>query len=333
MSQMTTTSSTTDSTIPSATQALELIIPEPGIATRPPMVLITCAGRSGSKWMLKMLDFHPGTLGRNEPDRMDGGLSDPSAENWEQRALDSGARIGFVDLAPDVVKDHARLWVKLTRADKLLYTRTVQKVFGRHPEAGYPWFMYNTKRMDQAQRVMKIVNARYLICKVLEETTHIPVIHIIRHPGGMLSSWLTRYAPNQDPDELMKKQQGIFQRICDHDPEFAKICGPVEGKELAELKVWCWRHAQEHMLELGRAHPRYMQVTFEKLSQNPVEIMEPAYALCGLEYTDSIRKHIDRETKASPAIASAWKSKLDPKYQDMVERVLDGSPITELLAD
>ena len=332
MSQMTTPDTSPQSTIPSADQARELIIPEPGVATRPPMVLITCAGRSGSKWMLKMLDFHPQTLGRNEPNRMDRGLSDPEAENWEQRALDSGARIGFVDLAPDVVKDHARLWVKLTRADKLLYTRTVQKVFGRHPEAQYPWSMYNTKRMAQAQRVMKIVNARYLICKVLEETTHIPVIHIIRHPSGMLSSWLIRFAPNQDPDELMGLQRGIYSRICERDPAFAQICGPVEGKELAELKVWCWRHAQEHMLRLGRAHPRYMQVTFEKLSQNPVEIMEPAYALCGLEFTDVIRKHIDQETKASPAIATAWKKKLDPKHQEMVERVLEGSPITQLLA-
>lgn len=316
----------------SSEQAPELIIPEPGVDTRPPMVLITCAGRSGSKWMLKMLDFHPQTLGRNEPNRMDRGLSDPDAENWEQRALDSGARIGFVDLAPDVVKDHARVWVKLTRADKLLYTRTLQRILGRHPEAGYPWLMYSPKRIAQGQRVMKIVNARYMICRVLEETTHIPVIHIIRHPGGMLSSWLTRFAPKQDPDELMELQRGIYSRICERDPAYAQICGPVDGKELAELKVWCWRHAQEHMLRLGRAHPRYMQVTFEKLSQNPVEIMEPAYALCGLEFTDAIRTHIERETKASASIATAWKQKLDPKYQDMVERVLDGSPITELLA-
>lgn len=277
--------------------------------------------------MLKMLDFHPQTLGRNEPNRMDNGLKDVNTENWEQRAINSGARIGFVDMAPDVVKDYARLWVKLTRSDKLLYTRTIQKIFGRHPEAPYPWCMYSTEKIRQAQRIMKIVNARHLICKVLEETTHIPVIHLIRHPGGMLSSWLIRFAPTQDKDALFAIQQGILARIHEQDPAYEEITGPVEGKEIAELKLWCWRHAQEHMIRLGRAHPRYMQVTFEKLSEKPVEIMEPIYALCGLEYTKSIKARIQQETAASPEIASAWRGKLDPQYQKLVEHVLAGSMI------
>jgi hypothetical protein len=318
----------------SATQPqTERIIPEPGPNTRPSIVLITCAGRSGSKWMLKMLDFHPQTLGRNEPDRpnMDPSLSDPTTLDWEERAMASGARIGFVDQAPTVLKDHARLWVKMTRADKLLYMHKLQKLFGRYPVAGYPWLMYNTKRIANAQRVMKIVNARHMICRMLEETTHIPVIHLIRHPGGMLNSWLNRFAPTQDQEALLQKQQRIFSRICEQDPDFAEIAGPMECKELAELKVWCWRHAQEHMLGLGRAHPRYAQVTFEHLSQRPVDIMEPIYALCGLEYTDSIRSLIQRETADSPEIASAWKRKLSAEHQDMVDRVLDGSPICSLI--
>jgi hypothetical protein len=309
------------------------IIPSPGLRTRPPLVLVTCAGRSGSKWMLKMLNFHPQTLCRNEPNRegMDPGLADPDATNWEQRAMDSGAKIGFIDLAPDCVKDYARGWVKLTRADKLLYSRRVQNMTGRYPEAGYPWFMFNPSKVGDAQRVMKIINARYLICKILEETDHIPVIHLIRHPGGMLSSWLTRYVPEQNQNALLVKQRGILARIHEREPDFKQISGPVEGKDLAELKIWCWRHAQEHMLTLGALHPRYLQVTFEKLSQRPVEIMEPIYALCGLEYTESIKARIEHETSASPEIASAWKNKLSSEHQDLIERVLNGSVVEQYL--
>ncbi|MFK7883751.1 MAG: sulfotransferase [Phycisphaerales bacterium] len=310
------------------------INPVPGPATRPPLVLVTCAGRSGSKWMLRLLDFHPQTLCRNEPERMSPWLKDrdtPDWDAWFRRAMDVGPRIGFVDRTPAMPKDHMRAWVKATRADKLLYTRTLQKLLGRHPEARYPGAFYNASRVATAQRVLKVINARYFICRALQETDHFPIIHMIRHPGGMLNSWLNRFAPTQDQTELFATQQQILRNIHESDPAYASISGPVEGKELVELKLWCWRHAQDHILRLGREHPRYMPVVFEQLSQDPIRLMEPIYAMCGLEFTDQVRTLIRAETSQSESIAAAWKDKLGIERVAHVERVLDGSAVGEIL--
>jgi len=311
------------------------IIPDPGPETRPAMVVVTCAGRSGSKWMLRLLDFHPETLCRNEPARMHPWLVDRAVGDWDAwygRAMDVGPRIGFVDRAPADSKAHLRAWARFTRADLPLYSKMFQKLLGRTPEARYPRMIFHPGRVARAQRVLKLINARYFICRMLEETDHIPVIHIVRHPGGMLNSWLNRFAPTNDRDALFETQQGILQKIHERDPGYAEVTGPIEGMEMGEMKLWCWRHAQDHMLRLGDTHPRYVPVVFERLSRDPLGVMAPVYALCGLEFTDRMRTLIERETADSEGIADAWKRKLSGDHVALIERVLDGSRVGGLLA-
>ena len=139
------------------TAAYEPRIPETGYPQRPRLVLVTCAGRSGSKWMLRLFDFHPETLCRNEPERMTPALKDPATtswEEWERTAMDVGPRIGFVDRPPAKPKAYMRGWVKTSRADRVLYTRTLQKITGRHPEAKFPRVFYDADAVARAQRVL-----------------------------------------------------------------------------------------------------------------------------------------------------------------------------------
>lgn len=313
---------------------IERIIPQPGAGTRPPLVLVTCAGRSGSKWMLRLLDFHNQTLCRNEPERMSTWLKDPETPDWDawyDRAMELGARVGFVDRAPAQAKDYMRGWVKRTRVDRVLYSRRFQNITGRRPEAPYPGVLYNAEKLANAQRVLKVINARYFICRALNETDHFPIIHMVRHPGGMLNSWLNRFSPTQDQDELFETQQGILRKIHKRDPAYESVSGPVEGKDLVELKLWCWRHAQDHILSEGAGHPRYMPVVFEHLSERPAEVMAPVYEMCGLEFTDAMHGLIREETARSKDIAGAWKAKLSDEQAALIERVLDGSRVSQIL--
>lgn len=320
-------------TTPSEHPAAVRMIPEPGPATRPKLVVVTCAGRSGSKWMLRLMDFHPQTLCRNEPDRMTPAIKDASTPDWgewEQLGMSIGPRIGFVDRPPAMPKDHMRGWVKATRADKLLYAHRFQKLTGRHPEGRYPALFYNGEQTAQAQRVLKLINARHQVCRLLTETTHIPVIHMVRHPGGMLNSWLNRFAPTKDESDLVDTQRQILRRIHDSDPAYEQITGPADALDLVELKLWSWRHAQDSILRLGAAHPRYISVVFEQLSSNALELMTPIYAMCGLEYTDTMRDLIRAETARSEEIGSAWKDRLPPERVELVERVLQGSLVSRI---
>lgn len=307
--------------------------PHPGFATRPPLVLVTCSGRSGSKWMLRLLDFHPETLCRNEPERMTPALKDPATPDWgawEELAMAVGARIGFVDRPPAMPKRFMRGWVARTRADRVLYAKRVQRLTGRHPEAGYPTMLYRPALIEQAQRVLKVINARHFMCRLLKETDHVPVVHMVRHPGGMLNSWLNRFAPTQDEEALIARQREILEDIHGRDPSYRDVTGPADGKDLIELKLWCWRHAQDAILEAGAAHRRYAAVVFERLSVQPIEVMEPIYAMCGLEYTDEMRGLIREETAGSAQIATAWKDRLPAASGELIGRVLEGSRVGRL---
>ncbi len=94
--------------------------------------------------------------------------------------------------------------------------------------------------------------------------------------------------------------------------------------------MWSWRHAQDSILRLGAAHPRYISVVFEQLSSNALELMTPIYAMCGLEYTDTMRDLIRAETARSEEIGSAWKDRLPPERVELVERVLQGSLVSRI---
>jgi len=321
-------------TTPSKHSVVERIIPEPDPATRPKLVVVTCAGRSESKWMLRLMDFHPQTLCRNEPDRMTPAIKDASVSDWaewEHLGMSIGPRIGFVDRPPAMPKDYMRGWVKATRADKLLYAHRFQKLTGRYPEGRHPGLFYNAERIAEAQRVLKLINARHLVCRLLTETDHIPIIHMVRHPGGMLNSWLNRFAPTKGESDLINTQRQILRRIHESDPAYERITGPTDSLDLAELKLWSWRHAQDSILRLGAAHPRYISIVFEQLSSNALELMAPVYAMCGLEYTDAMRELIRAETSRSKDIAGAWKDRLPREYVELVERVLESSLVGRIL--
>lgn len=274
---------------------------------------------------MQLIDLSPMTLCRNEPHRIDPALADAATEDWMERALHAGSRIGMHDLRPESAKAIARPWTRWTRADRLLYARRLRRRLGREPDAGFPSILYDASRIDEMLRVLKIINARHLVCRVLRERTEIPVAHVIRHPGGMLRSWMNRFAPRFDPGALLDEQRGIVEAIHRADPGFAARSGPAGAMSLEAAKLWSWLHAQEDMLRAGACSPVYRAVVFERLAEAPVPIVRDLYAVLNLEWTPAIEAGVARLTRASSGIADAWRTGLSPAQIGLVERVLGSS--------
>lgn len=292
---------------------------------RAPIALVTCAGRSGSKWVMQLLDLSPVTLCRNEPHRIDPGLADPECDDWMDRALRAGAQIGVHDLKPEGIKDIGRAWTNALRLDRALRSGTGRRVWGKKGVIGYPGLLYKTGQIDQTTRILKIINARHLVCKLLSEQPEIPVIHVIRHPGGMLKSWITRFAPRFGDHEILETQRGIVRKIHGFDPAFEAVSGPADAMTLEEAKLWSWMHAQEHLLRSGEGSDRYRAVVFERLAADPMPEVRRIYDAVGLDITPGIESGVARLTRESTSIASAWREKLTPEQVDAVDRVLGAS--------
>ncbi|MEM9372623.1 MAG: sulfotransferase [Planctomycetota bacterium] len=293
---------------------------------RAPLALVTCAGRSGSKWVMRLLDLSPVTLCRNEPHRIEPALADPDCPDWIDRAMHAGLKIGVHDLKPESVKAITRPWTAALRLDRALRSGTGRRLWGRAGVIRYPAALYRTANLGDMTRVLKIINARHLVCRVLAEHPEIPVIHVIRHPGGMLKSWITRFAPRFGDHEILETQRAIVRKIHGFDPAFQSVSGPADRMTLEEAKLWSWMHAQEHLLREGTASGRYRAVVFERLAAEPMPQVRSIYHAVGLELTPEIERGTANLTQRSASIAAAWRHELTTPQIEAVERMLAASP-------
>ncbi len=274
---------------------------------------------------MRLLDLSPVTLCRNEPHRIDPGLADPECEDWMDRAMRAGAQIGVHDLKPEGIKDIGRPWTNALRLDRALRSGTGRRLWGRHGVIPYPNLLYRARAIRDTTRVLKIINARHLVCRLLAEHPEIPVIHVVRHPGGMLKSWTTRFAPRFGDDEILETQRAIVRKIHALDPPFESVSGPADAMSLEQAKLWSWMHAQEHLLRAGANSDRYRTVVFERLANNPIAEVRPIYHAVGLPMTPAIERGVERLTRDSDRIASAWRDTLTTPQVEAVDRVLGAS--------
>jgi hypothetical protein len=298
-----------------------------------PVTVVTCAGRSGSKWVQQLLDLSPTTLCRNEPHRIDPVLSDPDAADWFEHAILAGHRIGIHDLRPESVKSIVRPLARSLRLDRLVYSRASRVLWRRRGTVAYPALIYDRGRFDEMHLVLKIINARHLVCRLLREQEPVRVVHVMRHPGGMLNSWLKRYASRFDPSDILLKQREVLSKIHAIDPAYAALTGPADSLSLGALKLWCWRHAQEDMIRHGDGRSAYTCVVFEKLAEDPVGQVARLYERIGLGWSDSVGEGVLRLTGRSQSIAGAWRDGLASEQAELVDEILGGSQLLSGMFD
>lgn len=319
--------------------------------------LIIGNGRSGTNWLLSMLDASPQTHCRNEPQDIPSspfhGLphaqhlqNEPEemAHRWETFAKWTGTHMGERDHRIKAPKHHVypisqRLGVaywpvrpKIRKALKFVWPALNQG------EWLMPWWIGRQEKLSQAYGIFKVNDLRaWYVLWLLNEYPHLPIVHIVRHPGGQLNSGINRFFSNLSEHQLEQERQlyiGILETAVQLDPSWQDVFGNIRAMELIEAVAWFWRYNNEEIFKAGQSCKNYMFLTYEQLARDPIGYAKRIYDFCDIPWNYDVQAEVTsglstsmwgKLSKKSNDIADNWKSTLELRHRVLAARVLENS--------
>ncbi|MEW6074534.1 MAG: sulfotransferase [Planctomycetota bacterium] len=314
--------------------------------------LLLGQGRSGTNYLLALLNQSPYTHCRNEPDELEDSslrqltpfrffVDDP--EELDRR-YDAAIRGAALTVGPrDHIVRPGKAWLYpgscrpgffyLRNRYRLVHRilRQDLPMWGR--ERPFPRWMTSTPRLEKAFHVFKLNAAVGIAGWVFEHRREVKAVHIVRHPGGFAKSWLKRWVGiemNRDPARARENERVARARLADlaaRDATWARRLGDVLAMDPIEMELWWWRFCGERTWEAGHGRPGYHRVIYEELTEDPVAVARGVYEFCGLPWDDWLASRVASISSSSREIAAAWKDELDAAVVRTIERVLEGSPL------
>jgi hypothetical protein len=314
--------------------------------------LLIGQGRSGTNYLLSLLDQSAATHCRNEPDQLDRsafaslaefryfvGDEQALAARYDEVVARAARCIGPRDHMADVEKDWMRnerrgLGYFLLRQRYRIVERFIRRrapMDGRELE--FPRWMVDRQTLARALHVFKLNASVGLGSFALRARPQARVLHIVRHPGGFAKSWLKRWVRGEGG---MGRGAGTAQKFVDEDrlravtrqdARWARLFGDIDRMSRPEGELWWWRYVNEALHEAGRGQPGYTLVLYEELAQEPERVARFVYERCGLPWSPELAGRVRALSGDAEKIARAWKDELEPEMVALVERVSDGSPM------
>lgn len=296
--------------------------------------LLLSQGRSGSKFLLRLINQSTETFCRNEPDRLANGelawWRDDAAwdeadvgSGWDASIAAAASRFGTLDSplvgSKDWLAGHARPFA----SSYLRAWRAIARRGGAPDrERRLPAWMANRERKARALHCFKVNALPRVACWMLEERSATPLVHVVRHPGGYLSSWSRRYANARDPETLRASNLARLEALAARSSEWRGRLGELRDRTAVEAELMYWAYCNEVVFRAGRSLPSYQLVVYEELVTDPSAVCERVFAHLGLSYDEARVLRGARPADEARRIASAWRSELDAGTRSLVERVL-----------
>lgn len=323
----------------------------------PRYALIVGNGRSGTNWLLTMLNASDLTHCRNEPQHISSSpfhslpapaaiaAADPEmALRWDAFVRWTVAHLGERDhriIAPKQYLHKAahRLGISTWSARPRL-RRAIQNVSPEFAQGEWamPWWMGSQARLEQAYSIFKLNDLpAWIVRWLLKHRRNRPIVHIVRHPGGQLSSGLKRYFSKLEPSAIAAETRlyrGLLKTAVQLEPDWQETIPEIESMSLTEALAWFWRYNNEAIYQTGQGCQNYYYLTYENLARNPIVIAKEVYRFYQIPWTAQAESIISQNTHTSvwgklPAdsktVAEAWQDRLSDDQQQIVEQVLDGS--------
>lgn len=210
----------------------------------------------------------------------------------------------------------------------------------RQGEWEMPWWVGSQARLEQAYSIFKLNDLpAWTVRWLLKYRPNVPVVHIIRHPGGQLNSGIRRFFSTLDPAEIESETrlyQGLLKTALQVDPDWQDIIPNIDSMTLAEAVAWFWRYNNEAIYKTGKEYKNYHWLIYENLAQRPIETAKSVYDFCEIPWTTQAEMNISQNRRTSvwgklpsdsKTVSKAWQNKLSPENQLIANRVLEDSPL------
>ena len=306
--------------------------------------IITGHGRSGTNWLLSIMNASTLTHCRNEPDGAAGSPLKPLIsearlkedlydfeKRWDEAAHWTTTHMGDRDSAISNAKLHV-----YTLSQKLGLCRMVSHPKIRcllkllasdlgHGEWKMPWWIGDQKKLEDAYAILKINMIADLAPRLFEDRPDVPILHIVRHPAGFLNSLRNRYASNQNESQHLQTNRDRLKVVVKKDKPWGVKFGEIDSLGIVETELWYWRYLTEQIYLAGIDRSNYLRIVYESLAKETIKFARSAYEFCGLPWTESVESIIHRGTKRTSLIAERWRKTLVAEDKETVEKVLRGS--------
>lgn len=312
----------------------------------PDYILIAGHGRSGTNWLLELLDQSPRTHARNEPDELAGSpyqrlpspwvMDQPPTDfalRWAQAVEWTRHRVGQRDQRPKVDKAHFHWFSRRLGLVRINDSPRARRVLSlllpslAEPEWLLPRWLGSRQRLAQALPVFKHTQIPAWAAWAVEHVPEALILHIVRHPGGFLNSWRNRYVSEHNHAQVLQANQRRLRLVAQIEPSWGRRFGDVSAMGLDESELWFWRYAAETTHAAGQGRPRYHLVLFERLARCAVPIAEAIYREAGLEWNEQLAARVAARAADAVSISHKWQEKLTDTQVRVIRRVLDDSPL------
>lgn len=315
-------------------------------------IMISAYGRSGTNWLLKVLDLSAHTYCRNEPNELKDSMlnrlgSDWVLENdgaelndmWDEAISKAAISIGVRDHKIRHHKDFFRIFARSSGAYRLASSSRVRRFINRiqptttcHEWLASP-LVFRHNRMHEALTVIKINHAPGWACWLLENRRNAGVLHIVRHPAGMLNSWRNRYLNKNVYEKVAAENRDRLKKIARFAPVWRDRFGAIDNMSIEESELWFWRYSTESVHMTGQSNERYHLVLFEDLARDSDKAAREIYQFCGLDYTVDICNQVKKFSERSQSIADSWKNAISDQDMQKIRKICSGSPISKWWPD
>jgi hypothetical protein len=316
---------------------------------RPTHVIVASHGRCGSNWLLEIFDQSPATHCRTDANSFAGSpfgrlpnsvireeASEPSLEaGWDEALEWTHQRMGQRDGRTTARKSY---YHRVSQALGLV--SLVQRGRGRRllskcipslrdPEWLLPRWLGSREMLRRTLPVIKLGFPSGWMPWVMRCRPRVHVIHLTRHPGGYLNSWMTHYLSKRDREATLVANHLRLRRIERTEPVWRERFGDIAAMSVEESEMWYWIYAAETTHSGSATCKRYDVVHYEDLVRDTAATVRPIFERTGLEWNPTLESRIRATVKLPPSQASRWRAKIDAKLLAMVERLARSSSLCD----
>ncbi|MFN0241274.1 MAG: sulfotransferase [Planctomycetota bacterium] len=316
-------------------------------------VLLVSQGRSGSNWLLGVLDQSPFTHCRNDANAVAESpfarLPDPVA--WSESmvpALEAGfddalasarERMGARNPRSTVPKTHLHTVSRALGLVAVVQRRTSRFVLGslmpslRREEWRLPRWIGRPDALTTSTFVVKLGLSAGWIPWVLRRRPSTHVAHVIRHPGGYLASWSARYLMPRDRAAITCANRTRLRVVAALDPLWAPHFAHTGDMSAEEAELWYWAYCTDTVRRAGATSARYTCVRYEDLLADVRGTTRGLFERIGLPWSAAVEQRVRATTTHPPEYAIAWRKYLGVAQRALVARVLERSGLADVWRD
>lgn len=315
--------------------------------------LVIGQGRSGTNWLLDCLDASSQTFCRNEPNECIPSLMDPLPNHWrigadgarlahwwDQVAHETATHMGERDHRLNHPKDFVRPLSQQLGIAQLSARPKARRLASRvlWSWADGEWAMPRwVGRLDQpdTMAIFKLVQAYNWATWVIDNRPDVPVVQVVRHPGGRHESFLRRYVATADAEKVRKHKIDQLRQLA---PEKGLVerMGPLDALTLEEAETWFGVYQMEVFEHRAARSPKYLRVVYEDMVSDPSTTIEQVFDHLGLRLSQEVQDRIDARSKTSvfgqvrdaSVQIDGWRDELAPDVLSRIEAIMDKTAIS-----